>query len=70
MGVVPVFGVDFLSETDEAGDSFFGEKYIFVGEECVLGFDPSSFFFIKASLELALTGLFLGDGLITSSDVL
>lgn len=72
MGVVPVLGVNFLSELDEARGSFLGENFIFAGEIGVLLFGPlslsSSFFFIMASLELA--GFFLGDGLITSSDML
>lgn len=76
MGVVPALGVNFLSELDEARGSFLGENFIFVGEIGVLLFGPlsfsSSFFFIMASLELALAeaGFFLGDGLITSSDML
>lgn len=76
MGVVPVLGVNFLSELDEASGSFLGEIFIFVGETGVLLFSPpslsSSLFFIMASLELALarTGFFLGDGLIMSSDTL
>lgn len=74
--VVPVLGVNFFSELGEAMGSFLGEIFIFVGEISVLLFGPSSlsssFFFIMASLELALTeaGFFLGDGLITSSDML
>lgn len=76
VGVVPVLGVNFLSELVEASGSFLGEIFIFVGEYDVLLFSPSSlsssFFFIMASLELVLTGtgFFLGDGLITSSDML
>lgn len=76
VGVVPVLGVNFLSELDEASGSFFGEIFIFVGEIGVLLFIPpslsSSLFFIMATLELALTGtgFFLGVGLITSSDKL
>lgn len=76
VGVVPVLGVNFLSELVEESGSFLGEIFIFVGEYDVLLFSPSSlsssFFFIMASLELVLTGtgFFLGDGLITSSDML
>lgn len=74
MGVVPVLGVNFMSELDEERGSFLGENFIFVGEIGVLLFGPSSlsssFFFIMASLELALGAFFLGDGLITSSDML
>lgn len=74
VGVVPVLGVNFLSEIDEACASFLGEIFVFVGEKDTLLFSPSplssSLFFIMANLELVLTGalFFLGDGLITSSD--
>lgn len=76
MGVVPVLGVNFMSEIDEVTGSFLGEILILVGVSGVLLFCPSflssSLFFIMASLELVLTGawLFLGDGLITSSNTL
>ncbi len=76
VGVVPVLGVNFFSELDEGRGSFLGEIFIFEGEfEVSLFVRPSlssSFFFIMASLELVLTGtgLFLGDGLMTSSDLL
>lgn len=65
-----------MSELDDVRGSFLGEIFTFLGEGDVLLFGPSSlsssFFFIMASLELALTvaGFFLGDGLITSSVVL
>lgn len=71
VGTVPILGVNFLSELDEASGSFLGE--IFTG---ALVFSPpslsSSFFFITASLELVLTGtgFFLGDGLMASSEML
>lgn len=70
LGVVPVFGVNFLSMAGDVIGSFFGEILFFVGDAALL-LSSSSFLFIKASLELALAGagagLFLGDGLITSS---
>lgn len=71
LGVVPVFGVNFLSIAGELIDSFLGEIFVFVGDAALL-FSSSSLLFIKASLELALAGagLFLGDGLITSSAML
>lgn len=74
VGVVPVLGVNFLSEINEDCGSFLGEFFVFVGEKDALLFSPSSFssslFFIMASLELVLTGtlFFLGDRLITPSD--
>lgn len=74
--VFSAVGVNVMSELDEVTGSFLGEIFTFLGEGDVLLFGPSplssSFFFIVASLELALTGagFFLGDGLITSSDVL
>lgn len=71
LGVVAVFGVNFLSIAGEVTDSFLGEIFVFVGDAALL-FRSSSLLFIKASLELALAGagLFLGDGLITSSEML
>lgn len=69
VGVVPVFGVNFLSMLGEAIGSFLGEIFIFMGEAVVLLLCSSSLFFIMASLELVLAGagLFRGDGLIMSS---
>lgn len=62
--------MNFTSETGDVSGSFLGEALFFVG---VLFLGPSSFtssfFFIIASLELVLMGLFLGgDGLILTSD--
>lgn len=73
--VLSAVGVNVLFEIAEVWGSFLGEIFSFFGEAPVLFFEPSSlssfFFFIMASLELALTGavFFLGDGLITSSDM-
>lgn len=69
-------GVNVMLELDGVTGSFLGEIFTFLGEGDALLFGPSSlsssFFFIMASLELALAvaGFFLGDGLITSSDAL
>lgn len=71
LGVVPAFGVNFLSKAGEVIVSFLGEIFVFVGDAALL-FCSSSLLIIKASLELALVGagLLLGDGLITSSEML
>lgn len=72
VGEDPVLGVNFMGE---ARGSFLGE--IFVGGMWFLLFGciafSSSFFFIMASLELALAGegfFFFGDGLMMSSDLM
>lgn len=69
--MVPVLGVNFLSIAGEVTDSFLGVIFVLVGDATLL-FSSSSLLFIRASLELALVGagLFLGDGLITSSGML
>lgn len=68
LGVVAVLGVYFFSIAGEEIGSFLGEIFVFVGDAALL-LSSSSLFFIKASLELVLTGagLLLGDGLIASS---
>lgn len=71
--MVPALGVHFFSEINDGADSFLGVIFSFVGEIVIFFFDISfcsSFLFIMASLELVLTGLFLGDGLMISSDLL
>lgn len=76
MGVVPALGVNFSPVLEEPSGSFLGENFILEGELAVLLLGPalfsSSFLFIVDSLELLLIGActFLGDGLITFSEVL